>query len=231
MNLLYHCTMPIMVFPLHRRIKNMISICLIEDLPDIRNGLQAIIAQDPRFELLGSFTNAEDAIEQLPQLRPNVVLTDINLPGKSGIDCVREIKPLFPAMQFIMFTIYEDNDQVFEALKAGSNGYILKNTAPAKIIDSLVELHEGGSPMSPKIARKVLSSFNAATPVENDVNELISKREQEVLELLSKGFLYKEIAEKLSISISTVKRHLNSIYAKLQVQNKVEAVNKLYNRQ
>lgn len=208
----------------------MIRICLIEDMPDVRNGLQAIIAQDARFELIGSFTNAEDAIEQLPLLQPNVVLTDINLPGKSGIDCVREIKPAFPAIQFIMFTIYEDNDQVFEALKAGSSGYILKNTAPGKIIDSLVELHEGGSPMSPKIARKVLSTFNAS-PAENDVKELISKREQEVLELLSKGFLYKEIAVKLSISISTVKRHLNSIYTKLQVQNKVEAVNKLYNRQ
>lgn len=209
----------------------MITICIIEDILDIREGLQTIIESDERFELLGCFTNAEDAIDQLPVLQPNVVLADINLSGKkSGIDCVQEVKPLLPQMQFIMFTIYEDNDQVFEALKAGASGYILKNTAPEKIIDSLVELYEGGSPMSPKIARKVLSTFNAPMP-DNSVHELLSKREQEVLELLSKGFLYKEIADKLSISISTVKRHLNSIYTKLQVQNKVEAVNKLYNRE
>ena len=208
----------------------MITICIIEDIVDIREGLQAIIQNDDRFQLLGCFTNAEDALEALPGLQPNVVLTDINLGGKSGIDCVQEIKPDFPDMQFIMFTIYEDNDQVFEALKAGASGYILKNTAPEKIIESLIELNEGGSPMSPKIARKVLSTFNQPMP-DNTVNELLSKREQEVLELLSKGFLYKEIADKLSISISTVKRHLNSIYTKLQVQNKVEAVNKLYNRE
>lgn len=208
----------------------MITICIVEDITDIREGLQTIIESDERFELLQCFTNAEDAIAHLPHLQPNVVLTDINLGGKSGIDCVHETKQQFPEMQFIMFTIYEDNDQVFEALKAGASGYILKNTAPEKIIDSLVELYEGGSPMSPKIARKVLSTFNAPLP-DQSINSILSKREQEVLELLSKGFLYKEIADKLSISISTVKRHLNSIYSKLQVQNKVEAVNKLYNRE
>jgi DNA-binding NarL/FixJ family response regulator len=207
----------------------MITICIIEDIVDIQKGLQNIIESDARFELLECFNNAEDAIAKLPELQPDIVLTDINLPGKTGIDCVQEIKVAFPAIQFIMFTIYEDNDQVFEALKAGASGYILKNTTPEKIIDALMELHDGGSPMSPKIARKVLNTFNIRH-AENEVNELISKREQEVLELLSKGFLYKEIADKLNISISTVKRHLNSIYTKLQVQNKVEAVNKLYNR-
>lgn len=206
----------------------MISICIIEDILDIQKGLQSIIEQDNRFQLLKCFDNAEEAIEQLPILQPNVVITDINLPQKTGVDCVYEIKHDFPDIQFIMFTIYEDNDQVFEALKAGASGYILKNTSPEKIIDAIVELYEGGSPMSPKIARKVLSSFN--TNISNPVNELISKREQEVLELLSKGFLYKEIADKLNITLSTVKRHLNHIYSKLQVQNKTEAVNKLYGR-
>ena len=208
----------------------MITICIIEDIADIRNGLQTIIEADSRFKLAGSFTNAEDAIKGLLQICPDIVLTDINLPGKSGIDCVQEVKPICPGIQFIMFTIYEDNDQVFEALKAGASGYILKNTPPEKIIESLIELQDGGSPMSPKIARKVLNTFRIPV-VDNSVYDLISKREQEVLELLSKGFLYKEIADNLSISLSTVKRHLNHIYAKLQVQNKVEAVNKLYRRE
>ena len=206
----------------------MISICIIEDILDIQNGLKAIIENDARFELVKCFDNAEDAIAELPSLVPNVVITDINLPKKTGIDCVQEIKHDFPNTQFIMFTIYEDNDQVFEALKAGASGYILKNTSPDKIIEAIIELHDGGSPMSPKIARKVLSSFN--TTITTPVTELISKREQEVLELLSKGFLYKEIADKLNITLSTVKRHLNHIYTKLQVQNKTEAVNKLYGK-
>ncbi len=206
----------------------MITICIIEDLIEIQKGLQSIIDSDSRFKLLKSFENAEDAIAQLPLLNPDIVLTDINLPGKSGIDCITEIKNKIPDTQFIMFTIYEDNDQVFEALKAGASGYILKNTSPEKIIDSLLELNDGGSPMSPKIARKVLSSFNVIT--KNNVNDLISKREKEVLELLSKGFLYKEIADKLNITLSTVKRHLNHIYQKLQVQNRTEAINKMYGK-
>jgi DNA-binding NarL/FixJ family response regulator len=206
----------------------MITICIIEDLIEIQKGLQTIIESDSRFNLLKSFENAEDAISQLPILNPDIVLTDINLPGKSGIDCITEIKNEIPETQFIMFTIYEDNDQVFEALKAGASGYILKNTSPEKIIESLLELNDGGSPMSPKIARKVLTSFNVIT--KNNVSDLISKREQEVLELLSKGFLYKEIADKLTITLSTVKRHLNHIYQKLQVQNKTEAINKMYGK-
>ncbi len=207
----------------------MITICIIEDILDILNGLESIIKKDKRFNLLKSFTNAEEAINEIPSLNPNLVLTDINLPQKSGIDCLMEIKPNSPEIQFIMFTIYEDSDQVFDALKAGASGYILKNTSPEKIIDSLIELYDGGSPMSPKIARKVLSSFSYDVS-KNNVLDLISKREHEVLVLLSKGFLYKEIADKLNISISTVKRHLNHIYQKLQVQNKTEAINKMLGR-
>ena len=205
----------------------MITVCIIEDILEIQHGLKSIIESDTRFTLLKCFDNAEDAIAQLPKLLPDVVITDINLPQKSGIDCIIQVKAKCEEMQFIMFTIYEDNDQVFEALKAGANGYILKNTAPEKIIEALFELYEGGSPMSPKIARKVLSSF---TNAKTSVHALLTNREKEVLELLSKGFLYKEIADKLSISFSTVKRHLNHIYQKLQVQNKTEAINKMYDR-
>jgi DNA-binding NarL/FixJ family response regulator len=207
----------------------MITICIIEDILDILNGLESIIKRDNRFKLVKSFTNAEDALIEIPLLEPDIVLSDINLPQKSGIDCLNEIKPHHPEIQFIMFTIYEDSDQVFEALKAGASGYILKNTSPEKIIESLIELNEGGSPMSPKIARKVLNSFNIA-PKTNVVSDILTKREIEVLELLSKGFLYKEIADKLTITLSTVKRHLNHIYEKLQVQNKTEAINKMYGK-
>ncbi len=205
----------------------MISVCIIEDILDIQQGLRSVIESDERLYWMRSFETAEEAIEQIPKLKPNVVITDINLPGKNGIECVSELKNIDSEIQFIMFTIYEDNDQVFEALKAGATGYILKNTTPEKIVEAILELHEGGSPMSPKIARKVLQSFNRT---ENPVLQLISKREREVLDLLSKGYLYKEIADKLNITLSTVKRHLNHIYEKLQVQNKTEAVNKLYGK-
>jgi DNA-binding NarL/FixJ family response regulator len=204
----------------------MITICIIEDIIEIQKGLEDIITQDPRFKLLGCFETAEEAMVKLPSLLPDVVITDINLPKKSGIECITHIKSLVPEIQFIMFTIYEDNDQVFEALKAGATGYILKNTTPDKIIEALLELYEGGSPMSHKIARKVLSTFTQ----KKVVSDLLSKREKEVLELLSKGFLYKEIASKLNITHSTVKRHLNHVYQKLQVQNKTEAINKMYGR-
>lgn len=207
----------------------MITICIIEDLIDIQKGLQTIIKSNETFVLLKCFSNAEDAIDEIPQLKPDIVLTDINLPGKSGIDCITEIKPILVETQFIMFTIYEDSDQVFDALKAGASGYILKNTSPNKIIDALLELYDGGSPMSPKIARKVLDSFNII-PKTTIVSEILTKREIEVLELLSKGFLYKEIADKLNITLSTVKRHLNHIYSKLQVQNRTEAINKMYGK-
>ena len=206
----------------------MISICIIEDIPEIQNGLKYIIDSDERFILLKCFSNAEEAISELPGLSPNIVIADINLPGRSGIDCVQTIKSTAPDIQFIMFTIYDDNDQVFEAIKAGANGYILKNTPPEKILESLIDLSEGGSPMTAKIARKVIANMqkNEATTY---IEEL-TQRETEVLVLLSKGFLYKEIAEKLGISASTVKSHLSHIYQRLQVQNKTEAINKMYNR-
>jgi DNA-binding NarL/FixJ family response regulator len=206
----------------------MINICIIEDIPEIQLGLKAIIEQDYRFLLLKCYSNAELAIEELPTLIPHIVIADINLPGQSGIDCVRHIKELVPAIQFIMFTIYEDNDQVFEAIKAGANGYILKNTPPEKIIEALIDLSEGGSPMSAKIARKVIANMQTTTG--KPTIEILTARENEVIQLLSKGFLYKEIAEQLQIATSTVKRHLSHIYEKLQVQNKTEAINKMYGR-
>lgn len=207
----------------------MLTICIIEDIPEINEGLVDLLEKDLRFTIIGNFTTAEKAMEEIPELIPDIVISDINLPDKSGIDALKYIKNLFPQIQFIMFTIYEDSDQVFDALKSGASGYILKNTTPNKIIESIIELSEGGSPMSPSIARKVINTFNSNASSKK-VENLLTHREFEVLELLSKGFLYKEIADKLSISISTVKRHINHIYEKLQVQNKTEAVNKLYGK-
>ena len=206
----------------------MITVCIIEDIPEIQKGLEYIIESDERFILLRSFSDAEQAIKELPELVPNIVIADINLPGKSGIECVLAIKSVLPAIQFIMFTIYDDNDQVFEAIKAGANGYILKNTPPEKILESLVDLSEGGSPMTAKIARKVIANMQKSETTTH-IDEL-TQRENEVLALLSKGFLYKEIADRLSIATSTVKRHVSHIYQRLQVQNKTEAINKMYNR-
>ncbi|HMI80066.1 MAG TPA: response regulator transcription factor [Ferruginibacter sp.] len=206
----------------------MISICIIEDIPEIQKGLKYIIESDERFILLKCFFNAEEAIQELPGLAPNIVIADINLPGKSGIECVQTIKATAPDIQFIMFTIYDDNDQVFEAIKAGANGYILKNTPPEKILESLIDLSEGGSPMTAKIARKVIANMQKSEATA--YISALTQRENEVLVLLSKGFLYKEIADKLGISASTVKSHLSHIYQRLQVQNKTEAINKMYNR-
>lgn len=210
---------------------NLITLCIIEDISEIRKGLEFIIQSDSRLELLGSYENAEDALEAIPLLCPDVVMTDINLPGKSGIEVITLLKEVLSETQFIVLTVYEDNDLIFEALKAGAGGYILKNTSASKILESIFELYEGGSPMSPIIAKKVITAFTQKNQSHDpSVNQILSKREMEVLELLSKGYLYKEIADKLFITLSTVKRHLNHIYVKLHVQNKTEALNKFYGR-
>jgi DNA-binding NarL/FixJ family response regulator len=157
------------------------------------------------------------------------VVVDINLPGMSGIECVRQVKRLEPKIQFMMFTVYESNDQVFDALKAGASGYLLKKTAPQQIIESIKELHAGGSPMSAAIARKLVSVFNEQNnqaPARNDA--VLSPREKEILQLVAKGLLYKEIADQLGISFHTVRQHIGTIYEKLHVHNKTEAINKVY---
>jgi DNA-binding NarL/FixJ family response regulator len=154
---------------------------------------------------------------------------DINLPGMTGIECIRRIRSSTPGMLFMMFTVYEDNDQVFEALKAGASGYLLKKTAPAQIIDAIRELYHGGSPMSAQIARKLVAHFQEDSRPRND-DDALSPREREVLENLAKGMLYKEIADRLDISFHTVRQHIRNIYEKLHVQNKTEAINKVYGK-
>jgi DNA-binding NarL/FixJ family response regulator len=205
-----------------------IKICLVEDLKEVREGMVSLLALDERFEVLASYTDAEKAIEELEAWQPDIVIMDINLPGMNGIECIRKVKVECPKTQFIMFTIYEDDEKVFEALAAGASGYLLKKTPLAKICDSLVELHHGGSPMSTQIARKVIDRLRT-NEITNKV-EILSSRENEVLQFLAKGFLYKEIADKLSITTSTVRQHIHKIYEKLHVQNRMEAINKVYGR-
>jgi DNA-binding NarL/FixJ family response regulator len=202
-----------------------ISICLVEDLKEVREGMTSLLTLDERFEVLASYPDAEIAVAELPAWQPNIVIMDINLPGMNGIDCIKKLKAECPNTQFIMFTIYEDDEKVFEALTAGASGYLLKKTPLGKISESLVELHEGGSPMSTQIARKVINRLHTSETI--DEIKLLSSRENDVLQHLAKGLLYKEIAEKLSIATGTVRQHIHKIYEKLHVQNRTEALNKV----
>jgi len=204
----------------------MITVCIVEDLEDIRNGLAAIINMTDGFKVLQTFSNAEDALQQLSLLQPDIVVMDINLPGISGIECIRRVHEKNRSIQFMMFTIYENSDTVFEALEAGATGYILKNSSPAKIIESLQELHQGGSPMNPEIAKKLVMRFQKQTFSLNEYH--LTPKEQQILELMSKGYLYKEIANELKNTVNTIKQHIRHIYEKLHVQNKAEAINKMY---
>ncbi len=206
-----------------------IKVAIVEDLQEVADGLAAFIQQEPEIHLIGSFRTAEAATIELPLLLPDIVIMDINLPGMTGIDCVSRVKALAPSIQFMMFTVYENNEQVFEALKAGASGYLLKKTPPAQIIESVKELQQGGSPMSASIARKLVSVFQQQPTVASEAAKLTA-REKEVLELTAKGLLYKEIANQLGIGFGTVRQHLYKVYEKLHVQNKTEAINKVFGK-
>jgi DNA-binding NarL/FixJ family response regulator len=204
----------------------MITVCIVEDLEDIRNGLAAIINMTRDFTVSRTFANAEDALESLVLLQPDIVIMDINLPGISGIECMRRVHRINRSIQFMMFTIYENSDTVFEALEAGATGYILKNSPPVKIIESLLELYQGGSPMNAEIAKKLVTRFQKQSFSENEYH--LTPKEQKIVELMAKGYLYKEIAAELKNTVNTIKQHIRHIYEKLHVQNKAEAINKIY---
>ena len=203
-----------------------IKVCLVEDSKEVREGMVSLLTLDERFEVLAAYTDAESASEYLPDWNADIVIMDINLPGMSGIDCIKKVKRHCPHSQFIMFTIYENDEKVFEALEAGANGYLLKKTSLSKITDSLVELHEGGAPMSTQIARKVIDRIHA-NESDNKKN-ILTPRENEILQLLAKGLLYKEISNQINISTGTVRQHIHRIYEKLHVQNRTEAINKAF---
>jgi len=209
-----------------------ISVAIVEDNNDIRNALEQIIDMADGYTLAGSCINGEEAIVNIPLHNPRIVLMDINLGGINGIEVVRILKEQHPEILFMMCTVYEEDEKIFEALNAGASGYVLKKTAPDKLLDAIKELYEGGAPMSSQIARKVVTTFQNKTVswAPNDTLGILSRREKEILEMLSKGLLYKEIAEQLSISSETVRKHVYHIYEKLHVGTRIEAVNKFFGR-
>lgn len=209
-----------------------ISVCIVDDNKELRSALEEIISMSEGYKCLGTFATVEDAIRQLPIVKPDVVLMDINLGGtESGIDCVRVLKPRIPSTNFMMCTVYEEDEKIFEALSAGASGYILKKTTPSKMLDAIRELYEGGAPMSSQIARKVVAAFinKPTTSNSNDLSALTT-REREILEFLSRGMMYKEIALALNLANDTIRKHVYHVYEKLHVTNRVEAVNKFFGR-
>jgi DNA-binding NarL/FixJ family response regulator len=206
-----------------------ITVVIVEDLDEVREGLAQYLNTDSSFSVVDTFKTAEQAIWELPKLQPDIVIMDINLPGLTGIECISQLRSKLGKTQFMMFTVYENDEKVFEALRAGASGYLLKNTSLAQLSDSLRELHSGGSPMSANIARKLVRLLQKQPAVAADLNNLTA-RENEILTLLSKGQLYKEIADALKISVSTVRQHIHNIYEKLHVQNRTEALNKAFGR-
>lgn len=199
-------------------------ICIVEDDRDLREALCMMIQFTDQYELAGSFENAETALERLPGLNPDAVLMDINLPGQDGISCVAKLKSMAPQIMVLMCTSYEDDEKIFNSLEAGATGYILKTEGPVNIIKSLDELFDGGSPMSSSIARKVVASFSRMES-KNKLSASLTAREKEILNLLAKGQMNKEVAYQLQISNGTVRKHIQNIYEKLHVNTRVEAVN------
>ena len=203
-----------------------ISISLVEDDEGLRGEFGELIAQASGFRMHRTYRNAEEAIERLPGDAPDVLLMDINLPGMSGIECVRRLKRMLPDLPIVMLTVYEDSDALFDSLMAGANGYLLKRTPRAKLVEALRDLSSGGAPMSRKIARKVVEFFHQAKGVEPRNPELsgLTPREQEILAELAKGRSYKEIASACGISGDTVRKHMCRISEKLHVHSRTEAI-------
>jgi len=200
-----------------------INVAIVEDNDKIRDGLSLLIDGSEGFRCVATYSNAEDALKYLPGQKPDVVLMDIQLPKMSGIECVENLKEKSPDLQIMMLTVYEDNEQVFKSLAAGATGYILKRTPPAELLEAIRELHEGGSPMSDQIARKVVQTFQQIGKSSKETENL-SERETEILSYLAKGYQDKEIAEKFFLSVKTIRTHLRNIYKKLHVHSRTEAV-------
>lgn len=206
-----------------------IHVAIVEDDEEIRANLTHRIGGSTGFILIKAYGDAETALSDLPRRQPDVVLMDINLPGIDGVECVRQLKPRMPDSQFVMLTVYEDSNRLFKSLVAGASGYMLKRTTPAKLLEAIKEAHNGGSPMTPQIARKVVLHFQQMPAPSSEVQRL-TPREMDVLNQLAKGFRYKEIVDNLGISSGTLHSYIRSIYEKLHVHSRTEAVVKFLGR-
>ena len=206
-----------------------ISVSIVEDNEKLRGTLARVLNRADGVRCVSQHGSAEDALKELPGVKPNVVLMDINLPGMNGVECVRQLKQLLPETQVMMLTVYEDTENIFNALAAGASGYMLKRTASKELLEAIQEVNRGGSPMTMHIARKVVQSLQQTAGTAQPTEHL-SEREQQVLDLLSQGLMYKEIAEKLGISYETVHTYIRRIYEKLQVRTRTEAVAKFLRR-
>ena len=200
-----------------------IRVAIVEDDKMVREGLQMLLNGSPGFSCAAAYPSGEEALEGIPAVLPDVVLMDIHLPGISGIECILKIKEKYPLMLFIMLTVFEDTDVIFQSLSAGACGYLLKHTTPVKLLEAIQEVFDGGSPMSAEIARKVVQSFQHSTD-KTCISDRMTRREEEILKFLAQGYFYKEIASSLSISTETVRTHLRNIYEKLQVRTRTEAI-------
>ena len=203
---------------------NSIKVVIFEDNTNLRRGLTTLINGSAGFECAGAFGNCDNLIKNISDTNPDVVLMDIEMPGMNGIEAVKLLKPQFPEIKFLMETIFEDDEKVFHSICSGAEGYILKNTPPSQILDAIREIYEGGAPMTPSIASKVLAMFKSGTSFSKDESYNLTERELEVLKYLVDGMSYKLIAEKCFVSIDTVSSHVKNIYKKLQVHSKSEAV-------
>ncbi len=201
-----------------------IRVAIVEDQASVRENLAVLVNSTAGFECVSAQANGEDAIIALPKAYPEVVLMDLHLPGRSGTECVRELRKKLPEAQFVMLTIEEDSRKVFESLQAGATGYLVKNATPEKILEAIREVHRGGSPISSQIARLLVRTFQK--PATNEGS--ITKRESEILALLARGYRSKEVAEELTISVPTVNTHVRNIYEKLQVRSRAEAVARFF---
>jgi DNA-binding NarL/FixJ family response regulator len=208
-----------------RRVAKMIQVSLVEDDPGVRANLAKLIDSTPGFHCQAAYPDGVAALKGIPANRPDVVLMDINLPGMLGTECVQRLKTMAPSLPVLMLTVYEDSEKIFNSLLAGASGYLLKRTPQAELFEAISEVHRGNSPMSGHIARKVVQYFNQRGTDESEIEKL-SKREREVLEHLSQGIPYKEIADVLTLSIDTVRMHIKGIYGKLHVHSRGEAVAK-----
>lgn len=202
-----------------------ISVSIVEDDAEVRESLAHLIDSSPGYRCVSRHPSGEEALDKIPKVNPDVTLMDINLGKLNGVECARRLKPILPKTQIIMLTVYQNTEHIFNALAAGATGYMLKQTPPVELLQAIKDVYHGGSPMSSHIARKIVQSFQQPLPDKNDADAL-SPRESQVLDLLAKGFLYKEIADAMHVSYATVHTHIRHIYEKLHVRSRTEAVAK-----